>query len=152
MLAVTRMKYLFLLVFIVFSTGAPAGPLVAGDEISSEAFVAWTAVIDKVSETGANGYRVKAKLDFRGRTSEGNQIRGTGKLRFVGEPNGVFAIGDQLRGSDSLKYWATVKSIMGEDLAMIRGTGVLDLMTNGSLRTTVGAIEFKAALETYNGN
>ena len=145
------MKYLFLLVFIVFSTGAPAGPLVAGDEISSEAFVAWTAVIDKVSETGANGYRVKAKLDFRGRTSEGNQIRGTGKLRFVGEPNEVFAIGDQLQGSDSLKYWASVQRMMREDLAMIEGTGIFNLTMANSVATVEGATEFKAALEINKG-
>jgi hypothetical protein len=136
---------------MALAIGVAAGPPVAGDEISDEAFVSWKAVVDKVSRTGANGHRVKAKLDFRGRTSEGNQIRGTGKLRFVGDSNEVFAIGDQLRGSDSLKYWATVTSMMGDDLAMIEGTGILDLRMTGGVLTIEGAIDFKAALEIYNG-
>ena len=145
------MRYLLLLALTVFATGVLAGQPLADDEVAGEAFVSWKAVVDKVSRTGVNGYTVKAKLDFQGRTSEGNQIRGTGKLRFVGEPNEVIAIGNLLRGSDLLRYWATVKSMMGEDLAMIQGTGILDFAMIDSVLTTEGAVEFKAALEVYNG-
>lgn len=151
MIVVTMTRYLLLLALIGFAMAVAAGPPVAGDEIADEAYVSWKAVIDKVSVAGMNGYRVKTKLYFRGRTSEGNQIRGTGKLRFVGEPNEIFEIGQQLRGNGSLKYWSTVKSMMGEDLVMIEGTGILDLATTDSVLPVEVAIEFKAALEIYNG-
>lgn len=141
------MRFLLLLAVTLFATAVPAGQPVAGDEVAGEAFVAWKGVIDKVSKTGANGYAVRAKMDFQGRTSEGNQIRGTGKLRFTSESGEQFAIGDPLRGSDSFRYWATVKSMMGEDLAMIQGTGMLVFATTESVFMAEGAVEFKAALE-----
>lgn len=145
------MRYLFLIIS-VFAHGVLAGPPVKGDEIAGEAFVFWEAVIDKVSGTGLRGHNIKAKLGFQGRTREGNQIRGTGKLRFIGEPHEIYAIGDSLRGSDSLKYWATVKSLMGKDLAMIQGTGILGFAATESVLTTEGAVDFKAALEIYGGH
>ena len=148
---VASMRYFLLLALTVFSTGVLASKTVAGDETAGEALVSWKAVVDKVSKNGGHGYTVKVKLDFQGRTSEGNQIRGTGKLRFVSDPNEVFTIGDPLRGSDSLRYWATVKSTMGEDLAIIQGTGILNFAATDSVLTIEGAVEFKAALEIYNG-
>ena len=150
MTAVSLMRYLLLLALTVFATGVLAGQPAADDEVAGGVFVSWKAVVDKVSKTGVNRYTVKAKLDFQGRTSEGNQIRGTGKLRFVSEPNEVIAIGNLLRGSDSLRYWASVNSIMGEDLAMIQGIGILEFAMIDSMLTTEGAVEFKAALEIYN--
>lgn len=144
------MRFLLLLAVTLFATGVPAGQPVAGDEIAGEVFVSWKGVIDKVSKTSANGFAVKAKMDFQGRTSEGNQIRGTGKLRFISESSEMFAIGDLLRGSDSFRYWATVKSMMGEDLAMIQGTGILVFATTASVFMAEGAVEFKAALEIQN--
>ena len=40
---------------------------------------------------------------------------------------------------------------MGEDLAMIQGIGILEFAMIDSMLTTEGAVEFKAALEIYNG-
>lgn len=151
MTASISMRWLLLLVLVFFAASISASMPVAGDEISDEAFVAWKAVIDKVSNSGGNVPSVRAKLTFWGRSREGNQIRGTGKLRFVSESNGMFAIGDQMRGSDSLKYWATVTSMMGDDLAMIEGTGILHLTATDGVLPIEGAIDFKAALEIYYG-
>ena len=143
------------IVLLIFLASLPAAMLantpVVGDEIAGDAVVLWKAVIKKVSNTGVDGVRIKAKLDFRGRTTEGNRIRGTGDLRFISEPGRVVVIGDVLRGNDSLRYWATVKSMMGEDLAMIEGTGVLYLVTTDQVIATEGAVHLKAALEVYNG-
>lgn len=144
------LRYLLIFILNVFAAGALAEPLVAGDEVAGVAFVSWKAVIEKVSRTGMHGYGTRARLNFHGRTIEGKQIRGAGKLRFVSEPKEVFAIGDRLRGNDSLKYWATLKTMMGEDLAIIEGTGLLDFSKTGTAVTTEGAIDFKAALEIYH--
>lgn len=150
--AIPRLKYLVSIVLTLFISAVQADQPAAGDEIAGEAFVTWKAVIDKVRNTQGDGYRVKAKLFFQGRTSEGNQIRGTGKLRFIGEPGAVFSIGDPVRGSDSLRYWATVRNMMGEDLAMIQGMGILNFAMTDSVLTTEGAVEFKAAMEIYDGD
>lgn len=143
------MRRAFLIAILIVTGGVWAGQPVTGDEITGEAFVTWKAAIDRVTPSGTDAYNVKAKLEFQGHTREGNQIRGTGKLRFVGEPNELFAVGDSIRGSDSLRYWSTVTSVMGEDLAMIQGTGMLSFATTDSVLTTEGAIEMKAALEIY---
>ena len=88
---------------------------------------------------------------FRGRTRDGTQIRGTGKLRFVGKPREALVMGQRLRGNDSLKYWATVKSVMGGDLIIVKGTAVFDLMAPGRALPAEGGVEFEAAIETHDG-
>jgi len=148
-----RANWRFLsIVLVCFVSGALSNHAVAnslqvGDELAGDAVVSWDAVIDKVSNTGGHGRRIKAKLVFRGRTSEGAQIRGAGKMRFIAPLNTDFAVGDTLKGNDSMKYWASVRSIMGGDLAMIKGIAIFDLLTTESILTAEGVIAFDAALE-----
>jgi hypothetical protein len=143
------MRFLLLLALLLFVTAPLARPPILGDEVSGEAYVVWKAVVDKVSQTQPYGVSVKAKLELQGRTREGNQIRGTGVLRFIGDSNETFAVGDALQGNDSLRYWTTVKSLMGSDLAIIEGVAILNFATTDGVETTEGAVKLKAAVELF---
>jgi hypothetical protein len=79
------MRFLLLLALLLFVTEPLARPPTLGDEVSGEAYVVWKAVADKVSQIQPYGVSVKAKLELQGRTREGNQIRGSGVLRCIGD-------------------------------------------------------------------
>lgn len=144
-----EMRICFWIALALFAANSAARQPVLGDEISGEAYVSWDAAIEKVSQTLPYGVSVRAKLEFEGRTNEGNLIRGTGVLRFEAGYYESFAVGDALQGSDSLRYWTTVKSVMGSDLAILEGVALLGFDTTGSVMTSDGAVDLKAALELH---
>ncbi len=125
-----------------------AGQLRTGDEIAGEVFVAWKAVVEKVS-TGENEQaRVKARMEFAGQTIGGNRIRGTGKMRFSGPNHSVFRKGDQLHGdSVLLKYWGTVTNLLGDDLVMVAGIGLFHFSRMDRAQFSPAVIELKAAMD-----
>lgn len=144
------MARLFCLLFLMFAQVAVSAPPAVGDEVAGEAFVIWFATVEKTSGNPGEGLKVKSKLMFRGRTQDGTPIRGNGKLRFAGRPNEEYLIGQQLKGNDSLQYWATVKHVMGGGLVILKGSGVLDVMTSRSALPTQGGVEFEAGMDSQN--
>ena len=122
-----------------------------GDEISGEANVSWKAVVKKI--TSGNSQQptvIRASVIFSGQTTRGNQIRGTGKMRFVGSRSIDLNTGDVLQSEGLLDYWATVTSVLGKDLVLIGGIGLLDFPMNTGMPFKQAVIEVKGAIDIEN--
>ena len=134
---------------IAFSLAAAwAGELQKGEEIAGEVFVSWKAVVQKVSTGHSEQTKVKAQVDFAGQTIWGRRIRGSGKMRFVGPGSSHFRSGDVLQGESVLRYRATVSSLLGEDLIMMKGVGMFDFSKQERVHFSPAVIELKAAMDT----
>ena len=128
-------------------TDSFSGEFLAGQEIAGEALVSWTAVVEKITVRQNQLPRVKAKVSFTGQTMQGNRIRGSGKMRFVGSREFNLSAGSSLQSEGLLDYWVTVSGLFGDDLVMTKGVGYFENTTNKYAPFSRAILELKAGID-----